>query len=217
MNTEIAQQNMLTQQIRAWDVLDDTILNLIASLPRASFIPNPFKNLAYADLQTPIGHNRFALAPKEEGRILQALQLLPTDTVLEIGTGCGYLTALMAKQANHVYSIDTMPEMTELAKQNLNRFDIENVTLETGDASLGWNKHAPYDVIVITGSLAKLPAELFKQLNPKGRLLAILGKAPAMQVTLFTQTEKDVWQKVVLFETVVQRLENTDEPEAFRF
>lgn len=213
----IAQQNMLAQQIRAWDVLDDKILNLLASLPRESFIPTAYKGWAYADMPTPLGHGQTTLAPKEEGKILQALNIHPTETVLEVGTGCGYLTALMAKQANHVYSVDILPEMTELARQHLAHHEIENITLETGDATHGWNKHAPYDVIVMTGSIPTLPTEFCKQLNPGGRILAILGDAPAMQVCLFTFEAKDKWQKKVLFETVTPRLANIKEQPIFTF
>ena len=159
MKNAAARDNMVTQQVRAWDVLSRDTLELMLSLSREDFTPKAYKNLSYADMQIPLGDGQVMLTPAEEGKMLQALDILPTETVLEIGTGSGYFTALLAKLANHVYSIDILGQMTELAHSNLGGFNFNNITLETGDASLGWVEHAPYDVIVITGSMPELPKD----------------------------------------------------------
>jgi protein-L-isoaspartate(D-aspartate) O-methyltransferase len=217
MKNAAARDNMVTQQVRAWDVLSRDTLELMLSLSREDFTPKAYKNLSYADMQIPLGDGQVMLTPAEEGKMLQALDILPTETVLEIGTGSGYFTALLAKLANHVYSIDILGQMTELAHSNLGGFNFNNITLETGDASLGWVEHAPYDVIVITGSMPELPKDLAKQLNIDGRIFAILGDEPAMEATLFTKKSKDEWEVESLYETVVPRLVNVKEIEPFIF
>jgi len=217
MDLEQARRNMITQQVRAWDVLDDEVLNLLISLPREQFVPAKYQSLAFADTHTPIGHGQFMWAPKEEGKIIQALQVLPTETVLVVGTGSGYLTALLAKLANHVYSVDILSAMTELAEINLAKFNFDNITLHTGDASRGWPEHAPYDVIVITGSVPKLPIEFNKQLNVGGRIFAVEGEAPNMKAMLVTRKNKDEWHSEQLYETQLPRLQNINEPQVFAF
>lgn len=217
IDIEKARRNMISQQIRAWDVLDNETLDLLAQTPREQFVPEQYRDLAFADTCTPIGHGQVMLPPKEEGRIIQSLKILPTETVLEVGTGSGYMTALLAKLAHHVYSVDILPEMTAMAHTHIGTLNIDNVTLETGDASESWTKHSPYDLIVITGSLPEL-SEAFKQsVNIDGRIFAILGDAPAMQATLFTRTDKDTWETDVLYETVVPRLQNVKERKQFNF
>lgn len=213
MTEKQAKRNMITQQVRAWDVLDDDTLDLISSVPRELFVPNAYKHLAYADTSIPLDHGQAMLPPNEVGRILSALEILPTETVLEIGTGSGYLTALLAKQANHVYSIDLFSDLTEQAKQRMQSLDLINVTLASGDARQGWHEHAPYDVIVITGSMNKLPHELMKDLNKAGRIFAVVGKAPSMQAVLLTKTSESDWEQSILYETSTPRLlEGKEEP-----
>ncbi len=217
MNIEEARRNMITQQVRAWDVLDDEVLGLLASLKREEFIPSAYQELAFADIHTPIGHNQVMFSPKEEGKILQALQVLPTETVLVVGTGCGYLAALLAKQASHVYSVDILPSMTELAEVNLAKAKIDNVTLQTGDASIDWSAHAPYDVIVITGSLPKLPLGFTKELNVGGRIFAVVGEAPSMKAMLWERKSREKWVAEQLYETDLPRLQHAVEMRPFIF
>ncbi|OGT30082.1 MAG: hypothetical protein A3E87_09620 [Gammaproteobacteria bacterium RIFCSPHIGHO2_12_FULL_35_23] len=212
-----AKRNMITQQIRAWDVLNDDILDLMNSVPREIFIPKGYEHLAYADINTPIGNGQVMLAPKVIGKILAALVIIPTETVLEIGTGSGYLTSLLAKQSNHVYSIEIDPEKKRLAQINLKRLGIENISLMTGDAAKGWSPNAPYDVIITTGSFPKLPTTLQKQLNIGGRIFAIIGSEPNMQALLLTKLAENSWEEKCLFETSAPRLINVNESIPFIF
>ena len=154
---EIARFNMVEQQIRPAEVLDPRVLDLIAELPREDFVPDEYRNLAFSDVNIPIGHNQTMLKPIQEARFLQALNLQPTDKVLEIGTGSGFMTAMLAKLAAQVISVEIIPELAERAKAKLAAHNITNVTVESGDAAQGWDKHAPYDAVVVTGSLPILP------------------------------------------------------------
>lgn len=217
MNIEQARHNMITQQVRAWGVLSDEILHLLQEVPRELFVPEEFQQVAFADIALPLGHGQTMWAPKEEARILQALAIQPTDTVLEIGTGSGYLTALLAKQAKHVYSIDIFPEFITQAQFKLARLGMQNVTLHCSNAAHGWVEAAPYDVIVITGSMNLLPIELQQQLAIKGRLCAILGSAPAMMAQLWVRQTENDWHRETLFETVVPPLYHSLQPMAFNF
>ena len=217
MNVEEARQNMITQQVRAWDVVDDEVLGLLSIVKREEFVPSAYRELAFADMNTPIGENQVMFTPKEEGKILQALQVLPTETVLVVGTGSGYLSALIAKQANHVYSVDILPSMTELAEVNLAKAKLDNVTLQTGDASRAWSAHAPYDIIVITGSLPKLPVEFTKELNVGGRIFAIVGEAPSMKAMLWERQSREKWASKQVYETDLPRLYNAVEMRPFLF
>ncbi len=212
-----AKRNMITQQIRAWEVLDDDTLELINSVPRERFVPNTYKKLAYADTAIPLAHGQVILPPKEVGRIITALDILPTETVLEIGTGSGYLTALLAKQANHVYSIDLFADLTEQAQQVTNQLKLDNITFSTGNAHQGWHENAPYDVIVLTGSVAKLPHTLQKDLNNAGRIFAVIGEGSNMQATLLTKASETGWDKKVLYETFVPSLLEGHEEQTFTF
>jgi len=215
MNIELARSNMLTQQLHTWDVLDKDILKLIAHTPREKFVPAAYQDLAFADMNIPLGHDQVMWTPKEEGRVLQALNIKPTDQVLEIGTGSGYFTALLAKLARQVDSIDIFADFTEQARQKLAMFGLSHVTLITADAAQGWQGN--YDVIVITGSLPYLPESFRQNLKPGGRLFAILGQVPAMEATLMTRDECQDWQEERVFETVVPPLLNALELPKFTF
>jgi protein-L-isoaspartate(D-aspartate) O-methyltransferase len=217
MDLEQARINMIKQQLRTCEVLDNTLLSLLNELPRDRFVPSQVKNLAFADMQLPIGHEQIMFSPKEEAQMLQSLALKPTDRVLEIGTGTGYITALLAKLCQHVTSVDLFADFTRQAQMQLQQLEIENVTFGTGNAASGWANNAPYDVILLSGSLAKLPQALSRQLNPAGRIFAILGQAPAMQACVLTQTQPNQWQTTPLFETVVPRLLKITEPSSFVF
>jgi protein-L-isoaspartate(D-aspartate) O-methyltransferase len=210
-----ARENMIKQQLRTWEVLDERVLALVDSIPREHFLPEALKPLAYADSEIPIGHDEVMLLPSIEARIIQALNLQPTETVLEVGTGSGYLTALLARQASHVVSVDIHEDFSAQAGERLAALDITNVTLETGDASEGWDKHAPYDVIVMTGSLPALPESTQYALNVGGRLFAIVGNAPAMEAVLITRVGENEWTHELLFETDIPPVQHKQEPSRF--
>jgi protein-L-isoaspartate(D-aspartate) O-methyltransferase len=218
MDIEQARYNMVEQQIRPWEVLDQEVLNLLFQVKREDFVPEAYRSLAFVDMEIPLGHGEVMLSPKLEARMLQELAVEPTDRVLEIGTGSGYLTALLAKRAAHVTSVDIQPEFTAQAGAKLAGHGIVNVTLETGDASRGWDKHGPYDVIVVTGSLPVLPDTLAKQLAPHGRLLAVVGEAPVMEARLITCVmAPGVCRTTELFETVIPPLRNALQAPHFVF
>ena len=217
MNIERARFNMIEQQIRPWDVLDSRVLALLQEVPRERFVPNAECELAFADMDIPIGHGQSMMAPKVEARALQALGIKSSDRVLEVGTGSGYLTALLAKLAQHVYSVDLHASFIDQAKTKLADFGIRNVTLEVGDAAQGWSKHAPYDGIVLTGSCPLLPDIFCQQLALNGRLFVVVGQAPAMEALLITRTGDQAWTRESLFETVLPPLLNVTVPRKFIF
>ena len=206
MDMNAAREMMLKQQIRAWDVLDDDVLDLIASTPREIFVPAPYRQVAFADENIPLGHDQIMMSPGTEGRLIQALCLKPNDKILEVGTGSGYLTALLAKASHHVYSVEIYEDFLTSAKAKLAQLAITNVTLKAGNAVIGWVEQQPYDVICLTGSLPRLPKTLRYQLNIGGRLFAVLGNHPMMEAILVVRTDESSWQTQFLFETNVPRL-----------
>jgi protein-L-isoaspartate(D-aspartate) O-methyltransferase len=217
MNFEQARLNMVEQQIRPWEVLDQAVLDLLYAVPREEFVPAAFRQLAFADLEIPIGEGEAMMAPKIEARLLQALALRKTDRVLEVGTGSGYLTALLACCAAHVYSLEIRPTLAAFGRDNLSRHGADNVTLEIGDGARGEPKRAPYDAIVLTGSTPLLPGVLRQQLAPGGRLFAVVGEAPVMVAKLITCTAPGAFSTVALFDTVLAPLVNAERPPRFRF
>ena len=217
MDLDKARFNMIEQQIRPWDVLDDTILSLLQRIKREEYVPEAYRAMAFMDLEIPLGHGESMLSPKVEARLVQELHIKPTDKVLEVGTGSGYMTALLASLAGHVHSVEIIPEFSQAAAQKLAAHDFNNVTCEMGDAARGWQKHAPYDVIVVTGSLPLLPDEFVAQLKPGGRLLAFIGLAPAMEARLTRLIEPGVVDSEVIFETDVRALKNALQPAQFAF
>jgi protein-L-isoaspartate(D-aspartate) O-methyltransferase len=216
MDWEKARFNMVEQQIRPWEVFDQTVLNLLFHVKREDFVPATHRTLALVDMAIPLGNGRYMWHPKLEARALQALALKATDRVLEIGVGSGYLTALMAKLARHVYGVEIDPALAEVARQALGRVGFNNTTIEVGDAARGWATHAPYDVIVAGGSFLLDPSHLFDQLNEGGRLFAVVGEEPVMSATLYTKTGGSV-RAEKLFETVLPTLEHVPQPERFTF
>lgn len=214
---ETARFNMIEQQIRTWEVLDTKVLDLLKQVPREDFVPPQYSGLAFADLEIPLGHGQAMLAPKMEARILQTLQIKKTDKVLEIGTGSGYLTALLATLADHVYSVETIAELSQTAEQRLAKHQIHNVTLQVGDAALGWPQHAPYDVIVFTGSLPVAPENVRESLALNGRMFVVVGEAPAMQATMVRRVAADDFKREILFETCLPVLRSAPQPERFEF
>ena len=217
MNFEIARHNMVEQQVRPWDVSDDRILELIARAPREDYVPAPYRNIAFADLNIPLGHGEVMMSPKLEARLLQELEIAPTDKILEIGTGSGYLTALLASLGRHVVSIDCETEFTVTAATKLGRHGIRNITLETGCGARGWDRQQPYDAIVITGSLPILPEAFRQSLAPGGRLIAIVGQSPVMDVIRVRRLDAVTFREDSLFETDLPPLRNAIEPAKFVF
>ena len=217
MDIEKARFNMIEQQIRPAEVLDTRVLDTIATTPREAFVPAEYRDLAFSDTNIPLGHGQAMMKPILEARLLQALDVQPTDKVLEIGTGSGYLTALLAKLGAHVFSVEIQPELLEQARARLAAQGIDNVTLEQGDAAHGWDGNNPFDVIVITGSLPILPESFQRGLTVGGRLVVIVGSAPAMDVRLITRVAEDSWTSESLFETELPALANAEQPSAFVF
>ena len=221
MDLEQTRYNMVEQQIRPWDVLDQKVLNLLFELRREEFVPAVYRSLAFVDMEIPLGYGEVMLAPKMEARILQELQIKKTDRILEVGSGSGYLTALLARQGEHVYSVEIVPELKAMAEKNLQTHDISNVTLEQGNAARGWPDHGPYDVIVLTGSTPVLPEAFQNNLKTGGRLFAVVGDAPVMEAILVTCVAQDkeagVYNRISLFETCIPPLKNAQQPERFVF
>lgn len=214
---ETARFNMIEQQIRTWEVLDPTVLQLLNDIPREQFVPAAYQGLAFADLEIPIGYGQSMLSPKLEGRMLQALSIKNTDHVLHVGTGTGYLTALLAKLAKHVVSVEIEPALSALAAQHLKGQQIQNVTLEVGDAAHGWRQQAPYDVIVFGASSPVEPPNVRQQLTIGGRMLMVLGSAPVMRATLIQRISEHGFREDVLFETCIAPLTNATQAQLFQF
>ena len=217
MNIEQARFNMIEQQIRPWEVLDPNVLDLLFVVKREDFAPAAYRNLAFADMELPIGQGQVMLAPRVEARLMQELGLKKTDKVLEIGTGSGYMAALMAARAEHVVTVECRPELAEMAKTNLNNAGIGNVTVETGCGANGWASRGPYDAIVLSGSVSSVPESILKQLRVGGRLAVVVGEAPVMEAQLITCTADGVYNTVNLFETVVPALDGAGTKDHFSF
>lgn len=215
MNFEQARLNMIEQQIRPWEVLNQNVLDLIAEIHREDFIPEEYRQLALADTQIPLPHGQVTMTPMVEARLLQSLNIQSGGRILEIGTGCAYLTALLAKSGRQVTSVDIYREFTRQASQKLARYNINNVTLETGDAIQGWSKSSPYDVIVVTGSVPVLEPCFQEQLTTGGRLFVITGESPVMEALLITRIGDNEWSREVLFETDLPALIGAPQPQRF--
>lgn len=217
---EKARFNMIEQQIRPWDVLDPDTLALLERLPREAFVPESHRQLAYADIGIPLAHNQVMMHPIVEARMLQALGLNQSDNVLEIGTGSGYVTSMVAHASHHVTSVDIFPEFTGEAGAKLAQHNITNVSLESGDASQGWGSSADlgsFDAIIITASMPNLPQRYGSLLNRGGRLFAIIGEGHVMHATLFRRIDNGDLISERLFETELPALINAATPSTFVF
>jgi len=213
---EQARFNMIEQQIRPYEVLEGRILELFKHVRREHFVPVDKKKLAFADMDIPLGYGAKMWPPKLEARVMQELHLTGNEAVLEVGTGSGYLTALLSVLAKQVASVEIVPELSAMAKQNLATCHRNNIILETGDASHGW-RGGTYDVIVLTGSTPVLPKEFQNSLNIGGRLFAIVGDAPLMEAKLITRVARDTFETVNIMETCVAPLQNAEQPKRFVF
>ncbi len=214
---EEARFNMVEQQVRPWEVLDATVLELIGNLPREHFVPDNYKGLAYADIEIPLGDGQKMMFPRVEGRILQALAIQPSDNILEVGTGSGYLTACLAKLGNKVVSEEINPAFTEQARQRLAELQINNVELRTVDSLSEAAEGGRFDAIAITGSLPEMPETFKQRLNIGGRLFVVIGQSPAMSAYLVTRTGENEWQSEALFETDIVPLTNAPVIRKFEF
>ena len=214
-NLDQARFNMVEQQIRTWEVLDSRVLDLLHEVPREKFVPEPYRGVAYADTNVPLDDGQFMLPPRVVARILQALQPKRMDRVLEIGTGSGYLTRLLASLSAHVVSIEISPALHTQAAARLKYQGIRNVTLVRADGVHGWETDAPYDAIAFTGSMPEIDPDVQQQLKLGGRMFAIVGRSPAMQALLTTRVSANEWTTTSLFETVVAPLTGAEEPRRF--
>ena len=217
MNIEQARFNMIEQQIRPWDVLDASVLQLLAVVKREDFVPSAYRALAFVDTEVPLPGGQCMLAPKVEARLLQELGVHKHERVLEIGAGSGFMAALLAHRAQHVTTLESDPELAELARANLRRAGLLNVTVVTADGSQGHAADGPYDAVLLSGSVAEVPTALLAQLKVGGRLAAIVGQLPVMRAVLIERTGEQGVERRVLFDTVAQRLRGFDEPTRFRF
>ena len=208
---------MVEQQIRTWEVLDQDVLDLLYAVPREDFVPSAYRNIAFSDLEIPLGEGERMWPPKLEARVLQELAVQRSERVLEVGTGSGYLTALLAHRAAQVYTVEIRPALAEFGRANLARHGRDNVIAEVGDGALGYPNWAPYDVIVLTGSTPLVPQTLLDSLAPGGRLFAVVGDAPAMAARIFTCVTPGAIRTMDLFETVVAPLANCAQPSRFTF
>lgn len=217
MDFEQARFNMVEQQIRTWDVLDPAVLDLLLEVHREDYVPAPYRNLAFVDMEIPLGHGERMLAPKLEARLIQEARIRPGDRVLEVGTGSGYMTALLANLAKHVVSVEIVPEFSAAAKSKLAEHHVENITLDGGDAARGWEARGPYDAIILTGSVPHLAEGFERSLAPGGRLIAIIGDPPVMTAYRIQRTAGSGSSREGLFETCIRALVNAPQPERFVF
>lgn len=213
--TEQARQNMVENQVRTWEVLDARVLDVLRDVRREDFVPARHRNLAFADIALPIGHDEVMLKPVVEGRLLQALALQPGEKVLEVGTGTGFLTACIARLAGSVVSVELHADFAEAARAKLAAAQVRNAKVETADALRDFDVHEPFDAVVLGGAVWSLPERARAWVRPGGRLLAIVGESPAQQATLYTRSADSRWSSNSLFETDVPYLRNAEPPRRF--
>ena len=220
MNIELARFNMIEQQIRPWEVLDQAVLSLLATVRREDFVPPALKALAFVDTQVPLGDGQSMLEPKVEARLLQELQVQRHERVLEVGTGSGFMAALLAHRAMEVISLECRPALAAAARASLARNGIANarvVDAKPAEGAAGLPGEAPFDVIVLSGSVAEVPRALLQRLKPGGRLVAVVGDEPVMRARLYTRAGAAAFTETDLFDTVAPRLEGFVQPTRFHF
>jgi protein-L-isoaspartate(D-aspartate) O-methyltransferase len=214
---EQARFNMIEQQVRPWNVLDGEVLSLLAEVKRENFVPSAYQGIAFADLEVPLGHGQAMLAPRLEARLLQDLAVQKTDKVLEVGTGSGFMAALLGARAQRVLSLELVPELVSMARDNLQRASVGNVDVRQADGSQGAAADGPFDVIVLSGSVAEVPQALLQQLKVGGRLAAIVGEEPVMCATFITRTSDTNFRTTKPWDTIAPRLQNFAEHSRFSF
>ncbi len=216
MNIEVARQQMIDQQVRAWAVFDPLVLNVLAEIPREQFVPREFRALAFSDTPIPIGHGQSMMTPTIEGRVLQALALNGTEKILEVGTGSGFLTACLARLGAHVSSVEIFESLSKRAGERLADAGIANVDLYCMDASEGLPP-GHFDAIAVTGSLHRFDPRYVEALVAGGRLFVVVGDPPAMDARLLRRTAESDWESESLFETSIEPLINAGPPPRFTF
>ena len=217
MNIEQARFNMIEQQIRPWDVLDPEVLSLLAVLRREDFVPPAYRSLAFMDMEVPLPDGQCMLAPRVEARLLQELQLQRHERVLEVGAGSGFMAALLAHRARQVISLELSATLARMAADNLRLAGVTNAVVRCADGAAGDRGEAPFDAIMLSGSVAQVPRALLEQLKIGGRLMAIVGDEPVMRARLHTRVDDQSWSQVDLFDTVAPRLKNFPSGERFHF
>jgi len=217
MNIEQARFNMIEQQIRPWDVLDPGVLALLAVVRREDFVPAAFRSMAFMDTEIPLPDGQCMLAPRVEARLLQELQLQRHESVLEIGAGSGFMAALLAHRSRQVVSLEISEALTHMAQDNLRRAGVMNAVVRCADGSSGLSGEAPFDAIVLSGSVAAVPQGLLDQLKVGGRLIGIVGDEPVMRARLVRRADASSWSQTDLFDTVAPRLRGFPESERFSF
>lgn len=217
MNFDQARVNMVENQVRPWEVLDARVLDVLGSVRREDFVAAEHRQLAFADLTLPLGHGEVMMKPVVEGRVLQALELLPTDQVLEIGTGSGFLTACLAKLSAGVTSVDIHADFVATAGEHLAHAGIANVKLEVGEAVSAWQPNGVFDAVVVTGAVAQIPQRFLSWLKPGGRLLVVRGESPVQHVLLLTHEGNGRYREESLFETDLPYLKHAEPPRRFVF
>jgi len=217
MNFDQARFNMVEQQIRPWEVLDNRVLSLLETIHREDFVPVRYRKLAFADIAVPLECGQVMMRPKIEARMLQALELADDETALEIGTGSGFVTACLAALAKRVVSVEIFAELQAEAAEKLKDKHISNVELFEGDVMKGWQPEQAHDVVVVTGSIPEVSEQFKGWVNPGGRMFVITGKSPAMEARLLRRLDVTNWSEESLFETDLPRLVNSEPPPAFEF
>jgi protein-L-isoaspartate(D-aspartate) O-methyltransferase len=217
MNIEQARFNMIEQQIRPWDVLDPGVLSLLAVIKREEFVPHAYRSMAFMDTEIPLPEGQCMLAPRVEARLLQELQLQRHETVLEVGAGSGFMAALLAHRSRQVISLEISPLLARMAQENLRGAAVMNASVRCVDGAQGLRGDAPFDAIVLSGSVAAVPQMLLEQLKIGGRLVAIVGDEPVMRARLHTRVSPTSWSQLDLFDTVAPRLRGFPEPDRFSF
>jgi protein-L-isoaspartate(D-aspartate) O-methyltransferase len=217
MNIEKARFNMIEQQIRPWKVLDEEVLNLLSSVPRELFVPDAYKALAFADIAVPLNDGRYLLHPKEEGRLLQAIKPQKHEKVLVVGSTTGYVTAMLASLANEVFAVDHNAGYIEESTAHFAKLNINNINCVNAEPAQGLEAQAPFDVVVVLGSMEVMSDVLKKQIKVGGRMFCILGKEPAMEAVLVERTADDRWTETGLFELLTPSIPNAPEAEKFHF
>lgn len=215
INVELARSNMVESQVRTWDVLDPRVLETLANVPRDQFVPAEYRAMAYADLALPLAHGESMLKPVIVGRILQALLLQPDESVLEIGTGSGYLTACMAELSRHVASVEQHADLAENARRNLQHAGIGNVRIDVAEAVNGFASQEQFDVVVVTAAVWQLPASLLRHVRPGGRLIAAVGESPVQVLELHRRDANGGWVVDAVLETDLPYLNHAQPPRRF--
>jgi protein-L-isoaspartate(D-aspartate) O-methyltransferase len=217
MNIEQARFNMIEQQIRPWDVLDQDVLNLLSIVKRENFVPAAYRNIAFADLEIPLPAGQHMLFPRVEARVLQELAVKKHEIVLEIGAGSGYMAALLGARGRSVTTVEIEPELAQLAEDNLAANGVTNAQVAVGDGARGWNQGETFDIICVSGGLPVMPQEFLDQLKIGGRLAAFVGSAPVMKAQIITRVDEKQFRVADIFETLIGPLKNAAQPSRFKF